>query len=140
MSELLAAFLGAVVGGILSLVGSVFVNKMQITTTARMRLYDELLPRLESAIEAHYHPQVREDHMAEEVTPELLEEVRRASAISGRFERKAAHNLTVLWRERNAPTDPDPPDPPGNERPPSMRMLDEIQAFSHHLAAKLRVR
>jgi hypothetical protein len=82
-----------------SLLGTRLAVKHQMATNARMRLYDELLPRLADAVDAVIDPQVPEDQLAEEVMPELLEEVRRASAITSRFERKAAHKLMVLWRE-----------------------------------------
>jgi hypothetical protein len=44
-SSLLAALVGAIVGGAASLAGTMLVNRMQMATNARMRLYDELLPK-----------------------------------------------------------------------------------------------
>jgi hypothetical protein len=153
-TSLLAALVGAIVGGAASLAGTMFVNKRQMATHARMRLYDELLPNLASAMYSAIDPQVPEDQVAEEFVPELLEKVQRASAIAGPFERKAAHNLWVLWTEHlNAPTpafrpelpksvNPDPVDPSWKPPPsPAQRRLgriqDEIQAFSDALGAKL---
>jgi hypothetical protein len=161
----MAAFVGAIVGGLASLGGTMLVNKQQMATNARMRLYDELLPELADAVEAVLEPLVPEDQVAEEVLPQLLEKVRRASAIASRHERRFANNLWQLWREHLAQlraeteaanrawqerltalpvsvnADPDPP--PGYKRPPSpaqlrlRRIREEIEAFSDHLATKL---
>jgi hypothetical protein len=93
-----------------------------------------------------------EEYVAGEEMPELLAKVQRASAIAGRVERKAAHNLWVLWvKHVDAPTPAkrtDLPkshsaDPPGHKRPPSAAELrlgkiqEELQAFSDALGAKL---
>jgi hypothetical protein len=98
-TSLLTALVGAIVGGAASLAGTMVANKRQMATNARMRLYDELLPKLADAVDSVIDPQVPEDQVAEMAMPELLERVRRASAITGRFERNAAHKLMVLWRE-----------------------------------------
>jgi hypothetical protein len=160
-TSLLAALVGAIVGGAASLVGTMVANKRQMATNARMRLYDELLPKLADAVDAVIDPQVPEDQLAVELMPELLAVVRRASAIAGRLERRDAHNLWQLWGEHQAElqaeheawkertrtlpvavnADPDPP--PGYKPPPSPaeRRLGQIQeairAFSDHLGAKL---
>jgi hypothetical protein len=94
-SSLLAGIIGAIVGGAASLAGTMVVNKQQMATNARMRLYDELLPKLERTIDEH-------EEIAEERVPELLAAVRRASAIAGRLERRDAHNLWQLWGEHQA--------------------------------------
>jgi hypothetical protein len=161
-TSLLAALVGAIVGGLASLGGTMLVNKQQMATNARMRLYDELLPRLSRAIDAlldgHVDPITQQ--VAEEQTPELLAAVRRASAIAGRLERRDAHNLSQLWGEHQAKlpvehkawlesltppvsvnADPDPP--PGYKRPPSpaerrlRKIQEEIRALSDYLGAKL---
>jgi hypothetical protein len=99
LSGAVGAFLGAIVGGTFSLLGTRYAIKHQMATNARMRLCDELLPKLADAVDSVIDPLVPEDQMAEVGMPELLERVRRASAIAGRFERKAAHKLMVLWRQ-----------------------------------------
>jgi hypothetical protein len=148
-TSLLSGVVGAIVGGAASLAGTMVVNKRQMATNARMRLYDQLLPELDDAIVEHMGVAV----------PELLEAVRRASAIAGRAERRDAHNLWQLWREHQAEleversafetlgmpeavnADPDPP--PGYKPPPSpyklrlSRIREEIKAFSDKLGAKL---
>jgi hypothetical protein len=43
---LLAALLGAIVGGLLALVGSVLVKRWELRKTTRIRIYDDLLPAL----------------------------------------------------------------------------------------------
>jgi hypothetical protein len=45
-TNLLAALLGAIVGGLLTLAGSVLVNTWELRRTARFRIYDELLPKI----------------------------------------------------------------------------------------------
>jgi hypothetical protein len=158
-TSLLSGVVGAIVGGAASLAGTMVVNKRQMATNARMRLYDELLPELERAIDDHPLNGVPEP-MATERVPELLAAVRRASAIAGRLERRDAHNLWQLWGEHQAElqaemeawrestralpvsvhADPDPP--PGTEPLPSAyelrlsRIRKEIRAFSDNLGAK----
>jgi hypothetical protein len=108
-TSLLSGVVGAIVGGAASLAGTVLVNKRQMATNARMRLYDELLPRLERAIDElgrEFRPVV------EEQMPELLSAVRRAGAIAGRQERRAVHRLALLWSEYESETALPPiPDP-----------------------------
>jgi hypothetical protein len=154
-SSLLSGVVGALVGGAASLAGTMVVNRRQMATNARMRLYDELLPKLARAIDDLKGPS---DPVAVEQAPELFAAVRRASAIAGPFERKAAHKLMVLWAEHpNAPrheipthvpvaVEPDPPDPPGYKRPPSPpspeerrleRMQEDVRTLSDYLGAKL---
>jgi hypothetical protein len=155
--SLLSAFVGAIVGGTASLAGTMVVNRRQMTVNARMRLYDELLPKLADAVDSILDENLDPitAYAAGEQMPELLGAVRRASAIAGRSERKAAHDLWVLWIEHvEAPTpampkeppmavNADPPPPPGYKPPPSPaehrlgKIQREIQALSDHLGAKL---
>lgn len=131
--SLLAALVGAIVGGAASLAATMVVNKQQMATNAQMRLYDELLPKLETAVDTIINPQLPGDELAEEQVPELLEKVRRASAIAGPFERKAAHNLWSLWVEQASQKKTPTP----YTSPPVYRLRDELRALSNHLAAKL---
>jgi hypothetical protein len=155
LTSLLAALVGAIVGGAASLIGTMIVNKQQMATNARVRLYDELLPNLALRVDGLLDDWEPASAVAEEQMPDLLEAVRRASAIAGPFERKAAHNLASLWVEhRSAPraempthlpesVSADPPDPPGKEPTPSpaerrlRKMQEEIRALSDHLGATL---
>lgn len=149
-TTLLAALVGAIVGGAASLAGTMVANKRQMAANARMRLYDELLPKLADAMDAVIYPQVPEDQAAEEAMPELLERVRRACAIAGPQERKAAHRLWDLWTEhhRYAPRSVMRMELPKSHsadfpplRPPPPRplwqMKEEIGALSDYLGAKL---
>jgi hypothetical protein len=163
-SSLLAGVVGAIVGGAASLAGTMVVNKRQMATNARMRLYDELLPNLASRIDVMLDGTDYETRdVAEKQVPQLVEAVRRASAITGRLERQDAHNLSRLWGEHQAETDAenkaweekirtlgppeavnaDPDPPPGYKPPPSpyelrlRRIREEIRAFSDKLGAKL---
>lgn len=96
----MSGVVGAIMGGAASLAGTMVVNKRQMATNARMRLYDELLPNLASRIDVMLDgTDYKALTVAEEQVPELLEKVRRASAIAGPRKRKAAHNLAMLWSE-----------------------------------------
>jgi hypothetical protein len=101
-TSLVSGVVGAIVGGAASLAGTMYVNKRQMATNARMRLYDELLPELETAVDSLINPQLPGDELAEERIPELLEKVRRVGAIAGRMEQRNSHNLWKLWREHQA--------------------------------------
>ena len=97
-SSLLAGVVGALVGGAASLAGTVLVNKMQMATNARMRIYDELLPRLERAVDdfGKYPLSEAADDAAKHVD-ETFAALRRASAIAGRQERRGVQDLSGLW-------------------------------------------
>jgi hypothetical protein len=138
------------------------VNKRQMATNARMRLYDELLPRLERTLDDHNNSSLDPYTRNQASVSEVLSSVRRAGAIAGRQERRAVHNLALLWSEHesveepelplNIPlsVDPDPPIPPGKEPAPGSwqarqakretflsEMREEVRAFSDYLGAKL---
>jgi hypothetical protein len=126
-TSLLAGVVGALVGGAASLAGTMLVNKQQMATNARMRLYDELLPNLARAIESISDDDLdpASAQVAREQMPDPLEAVRRASAIAGRDERRSANMLWTLWLAHL-----DAGDGLGE-------MRAEIQKFSDHLGAKL---
>jgi hypothetical protein len=46
VAALLGAFVGAAAGGVASFAGSVVVNRLQLRREMRIRIYDELIPRL----------------------------------------------------------------------------------------------
>jgi hypothetical protein len=96
-TSLSAALVGAIVGGAASLAGTMLVNKKQMATNARMRMYDELLPRLERVLsslgKSYGENYVRALFEAQEV----VSAVSRASSIAGRRERKASHKLMHAW-------------------------------------------
>jgi hypothetical protein len=46
LSGAVGAIVGAIVGGSFSLLGTMYANKWQMATNARMRLHEELLPKL----------------------------------------------------------------------------------------------
>jgi hypothetical protein len=156
-SNLLSGVVGAIVGGAASLAGTMLVNKMQMATAARMRMYDELLPKLERAMDGS-------DPVSAEGADDILARLGRASAIAGRPERRAVHDLASalaeyrrLTREWNNTPAPLPFDPlPGEEHiPPTpehetwhklsrecsdarQRLLTGIRALSESLGTKLR--
>jgi len=64
-TSLLSGVVGAIIGGTFSLLGTRYAIKHQMATNARMRLYDELLPKLADAVDTVIEPLVPEDQMAE---------------------------------------------------------------------------
>jgi hypothetical protein len=166
-TSLLAALVGAIVGGAASLAGTMLVNKQQMATNARMRLYDQLLPDLSRAIadwasaRTPFRPIAKEYPLpAVRGVIELLTAVSRASAIAGRHERRFVNDLRELWREyeadlwaeqredaeiaRTLPKSVNAdPDQPGLRLPPSsvdvllLNMQRVVAEFSNYLAARL---
>jgi hypothetical protein len=147
----LAALVGAIVGGAASLAGTMLVNKQQMATNARMRLYDELLPNLERAVAGLSDPLAPEDLAAEEFMPELLEKVRRASAIAGRRERQAVHKLAFLWSQYESATEihiPNPllageelgAEPAPEDEPPAESRYQEREAKARHFSVRCKRR
>ena len=160
-SNLLAALVGAIVGGAASLAGTVLVNRMQMATNARLRMYDELLPAFARKVdrsETATSGQVMLAAIAE--ADGALDALRRASAIAGRQERKAVHKLMNLWidlqvaRRVEGPTDLSdevevfavaaqvkPPEEASYAKRKSTKLRseleEEIQGLSNYLGAKL---
>ena len=52
VAGLVGAIIGAIIGGIASLEGSILIERWTLTRTTRVRLYDELLPRLLETLKA----------------------------------------------------------------------------------------
>jgi hypothetical protein len=93
---LLSALFGAIVGGALSFTGSVWVNRMEVSRTARLRIYNELLPKLRSDLYSFV-----EDIEADKATV-LDEDIRslvRASLIAGRSEYRHAASVAEVWSQ-----------------------------------------
>ena len=129
-TSLLAGVVGAIVGGAASLAGTVLVNKMQMATNARMRLYDELLPKLEQATDHVYQGRTALPFEDEQWSDAVLA-MRRAAAIAGRHERKAVHELAPFfegspWRYHD-----------DDAKARSETIRTEIRALSDYLGAKL---
>jgi hypothetical protein len=106
---LLAALLGAVVGGFASAVGSYVLHLLQLKKTTRIRIYDELLP----ALFEQYRRIVRAMHVlsqSQEWYPappgmNLLEdagELRRAGIIAGGREAQITERIWTLLSENTA--------------------------------------
>jgi hypothetical protein len=97
-AALLGAFVGAVGGGAAPLAGSVIVNRLQLRREMRIRMYDELLPKL---IDGHFtRSGVRLFPIPDKVPHpsevlQTMREMERASVIAGR---KEAERVRALRR------------------------------------------
>jgi hypothetical protein len=85
---LLAALLGAVVGGLLALAGSVLVNRWELRRTARLGMYVELLPRVKNET----WPRFRGRGEGREAFEQSLDALKRAGAIVGPRE-----SVSAVW-------------------------------------------
>jgi hypothetical protein len=94
--QLWAALLGAVVGGVLTLAGSIVVNRIERRTAGRLRMYDELLPRLRAMHVRYAVQQVTGGSAAptgQDDIAEVVAQLRRASVLAGRDERRIAGRI-----------------------------------------------
>ena len=76
---LLSALLGAVVGGAATLAGSVLVSRWELQRRARLRLYEELLPRVKNET----WPQFRRRDGGHEELEQSLDALERTAVIAG---------------------------------------------------------
>jgi hypothetical protein len=79
VGDLWAALLGAIVGGLLALAGSVLVNRWELRRTARLRMYEELLPKVENET----WPRLKWGHAGTVEFIQSLDALQRASVIAG---------------------------------------------------------
>jgi hypothetical protein len=95
LSNLLSAMLGAIVGGVLTLTGSVLVNRWEAARNARLRLYEELIPR---ANESFYKFAYNQDSTtSEQGTDADMKAIWRASVLAGRREVRVAKAIREAW-------------------------------------------
>jgi hypothetical protein len=93
---LLSALLGAIIGGVLSVAGSVWVNRMEVSRTARLRIYDELLPKLRS----DFHSFVEDSETRKEAVLDVeIRSLVQASLIAGRSEYHHATSIAEVWSQ-----------------------------------------
>jgi uncharacterized membrane protein YgaE (UPF0421/DUF939 family) len=93
---LLSALFGAIVGGALSFTASVWVNRMEVSRTARLRIYDELLPKLRRDLYSFVED--IESHKVD-VLGEEIRSLVRASLIAGRSEHRHAASVAEVWSQ-----------------------------------------
>lgn len=91
-----SALAGAIAGGGAALVGSIIVNRRELTRRARIRMFDEILPELVN----------RDNGDLGDAEPEF-KALERAAAISSRGDRRAVSNLYSLWRGAQASLGPE---------------------------------
>jgi hypothetical protein len=106
VAALLGAFVGAVGGGAASLAGSVIVNRLQLRREMRIRMYDDLLPKLavdfartDAEITSSLAPEIPKAFQS------ALAEMKRASVIAGRTDAARVTELSRLVSARNATYD-----------------------------------
>jgi hypothetical protein len=91
-----SALAGAIAGGGAALVGSIIVNRRELTRRARIRMFDEILPELVD----------RDNGDLGDAEPEF-KALERAAAMSSRGDRRAVSNLYGLWRAAQASLEPE---------------------------------
>jgi hypothetical protein len=91
---LFAALLGAVVGGLLALYGSVLVNRWEVRRTARFRMYQELLPRIKNDT----WPPFRWRGEGREEFEKSIDALMRAATVAGPLEWRDALLVEVYAR------------------------------------------
>jgi hypothetical protein len=130
-SSLLAGVVGAIVGGAASLAGTVLVNRMQMATNARVRMFEELLPRLERALGPYnralasvVNEKVGGSEQDESVQ-EALTALARTGSIAGRQERAHSKKLLLLWVDK------------GRDLSPDEEESAELQAFAKDFANEM---
>jgi hypothetical protein len=104
--SLLSGLIGAIVGGALSLVGSVVVNRRERRAAVRYEVYliaADLVPRMDEVP----RPQIVDPHDTEK----QLDTLQRLGAIAGRDERRLTFEAWQQWlKARNATGRSDPSD------------------------------
>ncbi|SRR6266545_2033391 len=99
-SSVVPTLVGAVVGGALTLVGSIFASTRDVRRQRRLHIYEELLPQFDRF----------EETGREETTPAWLDRgvwpwlatVRRNAALTGPAERRMVRRIVDLHREYRA--------------------------------------
>jgi hypothetical protein len=126
---LLAALVGAIVGGLLALAGSVLVNRWELRRTARFRVYQELLPRVMNET----WPRFRWHGEQAELFEQSMDALQRASTVPGPREWLAAFyaqlNAGIYLNQVMSELDPDEEQSPsGNdaERQEGTQALEDI--------------
>jgi hypothetical protein len=158
-TSLLSGVVGAIVGGAASLAGTMLVNRMQVAANARMRMYDELLPKLQQALSEYmvftgFTTDFKRDLKVKEVNKdaaqrvdEALAALRRVSGLTGRQEQQQVAKLGPIWRELQGtaryavPSDSSEPQKVSEAAQACFRMhsdLDDVmQELSTYLETKL---
>jgi hypothetical protein len=94
--NLISALLGAIVGGVASLAGSIVVSRWTRASDARLRLYEQLVPEAQRAqrrLRGHL-----DDEQLRNGLIHALRDIHRASVVAGKSERKTAHFIVKEWR------------------------------------------
>lgn len=101
MSEALLVLLGATVGAVGSVVGSVVVNRRELTRAARVHIYRDLLPELLRDV---LHPWGGLELVTSKAPTiaERLEDVYRACVTAGKKESGLALRAVHLWADRES--------------------------------------
>lgn len=146
-----AAVVGALVGGLGSAAGSAFIKRRELIRSARLRMYDDLLPSFRAR--AKWRGKMPRPGWGGMLPPEassptsteLLASLRRSAVIAGATEAGLVEELRRRWQDLTRPpsTAEGQTDPYGNEVPPE-RMGEEalvigaIDALEKHLEDKIR--
>lgn len=98
MSEFAAGIVGALVGGLASLLGSIYGQQRQLVREARFRIYDEHLPAIERYWDAASKHKLTED--ATDGADRAVSAIGRLASVTGSAERRHAFALYEAWTNR----------------------------------------
>jgi hypothetical protein len=93
-----STLVGVVIGGVLTLVGSIFASARDVRRQRRQRIYDELMPELDKFQQWGNEERLQAWDYNDEVWP-WLTALRRSVALTGPTERRKVRRIYDLYRE-----------------------------------------
>lgn len=118
-------------GGVLAVGGSVWVARREVRRTARIKLYDELLPRIKEQMSGFGLLGGRAGVEGDRPLIKILNEMTRTALLAG----KRDHDITRQLIRDLSPSDPDMPPVPLDENSPAHQT---IRQFRGYLERKIR--
>lgn len=94
---LVGAVVGAIIGGAITLIGSVIVGRWELANAARLRAFEELLPKViqESSVLQHSYATSNDLQLDTD-----LRALARVAAIAGRTEYRTMQRIGKMWAAR----------------------------------------
>jgi hypothetical protein len=95
---LVGAVVGAIIGGAITLVGSVIVGRWELANAARLRAFEELLPKImDKSLSIPQHSDATSDDLQLDTD---LRALARVAAIAGRTEYRTMQRIGKMWAAR----------------------------------------
>jgi hypothetical protein len=147
-ASVISTLVGVVVGGVLTLVGSMFASARNVRRQRRQRIYDELLPELDKLSEWGREESLQAWDYNDQVWPWLMA-VRRSAALTGPTERRRVQQIydlyreyQVAWRANLAKSQDKELSPMQEQARPSEAVIDDldqaVEKYRRLLARKIR--